>query len=306
VGVAALVVGAVTNGFSSASQHSVLIAHRGAYNPFNLDDPNCPTLRLTAIRYPGIIENTLESVKLAFVLGADIVEVDLKVTKDNQVVLFHDDELGCKTNGQGKVSDHTLSYINNLDAGFNYSADDGKTFPFRGKGIGKIITLKKLIQAVESNPLFLNPKDSKRRVGRVLADALSPFRGTRDYSRYMFWGDYNVYMELKRYIPEFGPFVSTPFQNIRCYSSLDFFSWFGMFPEACRNFPLNLSPEIWTKPYFKSLLKLAKQYKSEITLWAVNDRRSFIGLNGLVPYIMTSDIGLLGPKETPFSTEWMR
>ena len=75
----------------------LIIAHRGAsgYEP----------------------ENTLRSVKKALELGADMVEVDVHVSRDEYVVVIHDARLERTTNGKGHVKDMTLKELKKLDAG---------------------------------------------------------------------------------------------------------------------------------------------------------------------------------------------
>lgn len=59
-------------------------------------------------------ENSLQSLKRAGTLGVDIVEMDLKRTKDNQLVLMHDKTLDRTTTGSGPVSDQTLDELQHL------------------------------------------------------------------------------------------------------------------------------------------------------------------------------------------------
>ena len=56
--------------------------------------------------------------------------------QDGQLSVFHDYDLSMRTNGAGNISDYTMAELKQLDIGYGYTADGGKTFPFRGKGIG--------------------------------------------------------------------------------------------------------------------------------------------------------------------------
>ncbi|MEP2446733.1 MAG: glycerophosphodiester phosphodiesterase family protein [Balneola sp.] len=73
------------------------IAHRGA-----------------SAYYP---ENTMSAFKAAVDMKADMIELDVLLSKDNIPVVFHDERLDEKTNGSGLVCDHTLSDLKKLDAG---------------------------------------------------------------------------------------------------------------------------------------------------------------------------------------------
>ena len=59
-------------------------------------------------------ENTLESAKHAVNLGADIVENDIYITKDNHVVVMHDDTVDRTSNGHGKIEEMTLAQVQQL------------------------------------------------------------------------------------------------------------------------------------------------------------------------------------------------
>ena len=62
-------------------------------------------------------ENTLAAVGQAFDKGAHHLEVDVRVTKDGHVVLFHDDTVDRTTDGTGPIADMTLAEVKQLDAG---------------------------------------------------------------------------------------------------------------------------------------------------------------------------------------------
>ncbi|MGQ7871232.1 glycerophosphodiester phosphodiesterase family protein [Sunxiuqinia sp. sy24] len=56
-------------------------------------------------------ENSLQGIKNCIAMGVDIVEVDVRKTKDNQLVLMHDASIDRTTNGKGKVSDYSLQQL---------------------------------------------------------------------------------------------------------------------------------------------------------------------------------------------------
>lgn len=82
-------------------------------------------------------ENTLASFQAAIDLGVDRIEMDLHLTKDNEVVILHDDTLERTTNGNGPVDQKTLEEIKKLDAG---SWKDEK---FKGE---RVPTLKEVLK----------------------------------------------------------------------------------------------------------------------------------------------------------------
>lgn len=80
-----------------------------------------------SIKFPQIIghrgcaayapENTLPSIYTAADMGVDWVELDIKLTKDQVPVIFHDETLDRTTDSTGFVKDHTLAELKELDAG---------------------------------------------------------------------------------------------------------------------------------------------------------------------------------------------
>jgi glycerophosphoryl diester phosphodiesterase len=56
-------------------------------------------------------ENTIRSFKKALELGVNAVELDVRKTKDGQLVVIHDSEVDKTTNGVGKVDEFTLEEI---------------------------------------------------------------------------------------------------------------------------------------------------------------------------------------------------
>jgi Glycerophosphoryl diester phosphodiesterase family len=62
-------------------------------------------------------ENTLASQRLAYELGADVVEVDVRLTKDGVPINFHDHTLDRTTDGEGGLGGLTLAELKQLDAG---------------------------------------------------------------------------------------------------------------------------------------------------------------------------------------------
>ena len=151
-----------------------VIAHRGVMQQSgraNTAGVNCTA---TKIKPPvhDFIENTLPALFQAQRLGARMIEIDLTQSADGKVVLFHDTNLDCRTDGRGPVSRATLSQIKALDAGYGYSPDGGKSFPLRGKGMGLIPTLEEALAALPETPLLYNVQSDDAAFGDRLIGAL--------------------------------------------------------------------------------------------------------------------------------------
>lgn len=62
-------------------------------------------------------ENTKIAFEKAIQLNANGIELDLQKTKDGKIVIFHDDTIDNKSNGNGKISDYTYQELLELDFG---------------------------------------------------------------------------------------------------------------------------------------------------------------------------------------------
>lgn len=62
-------------------------------------------------------ENTMAAFELGVRMGANGIELDLQQTRDGTIVLFHDAEIDRKSNGSGKIGEHTYAQLRELDFG---------------------------------------------------------------------------------------------------------------------------------------------------------------------------------------------
>ena len=130
-------------------------------------------------------ENTLAAIRLAGTARADLVEVDVRLTKDGVPVLLHDAKLDRTKNGSGLLADATAAAVKELDAGSWFSPQ------FAKEPVPTLCEALKL--AVEDRPLLVEIKElaaavpsaevvrSAGAVDRVvvqsfLADAVTAFR----------------------------------------------------------------------------------------------------------------------------------
>ena len=68
-------------------------------------------------------ENTIPAFLKAVEIGANGIELDVQLSADGEIVVFHDSTLDRTTNGTGKVSESLLSSLKKLDAGSWFSND---------------------------------------------------------------------------------------------------------------------------------------------------------------------------------------
>jgi len=82
--------------------------------PFTFNYPLLVAHRGFKAKYP---ENTMTAFKAGVDAGAQMVELDVHLTRDHELVVIHDDTLDRTTNGEGPVDEYTLTELKRLDAG---------------------------------------------------------------------------------------------------------------------------------------------------------------------------------------------
>lgn len=90
-------------------------------------------------------ENTMAAFELALRQGADALELDVKLTLDGEVVIFHDQTLQRVTGQAGYVRNCTLAEIQKLDAGSHFD------IAFKGE---RIPTLDELFEKIGDRTLY--------------------------------------------------------------------------------------------------------------------------------------------------------
>lgn len=107
-------------------------------------------------------ENTIEAYQTVAARWPDaLLEGDVQLTADGAVVILHDDTVDRTTNGAGRIVEMTLEQVKRLDAGYRFSPDGGKTFPYRGKGI-TIPLLGEALAACPRSRFLIELKDQPR------------------------------------------------------------------------------------------------------------------------------------------------
>jgi glycerophosphoryl diester phosphodiesterase len=102
-------------------------------------------------------ENTLEAFGAAVALGYRHIETDAHVTRDGVVVAFHDARLDDVTDRTGAIAALTIADVESADAGFVFSPDGGRSFPFRGRGV-RVPRLEELLLRWPLARVNIDPK----------------------------------------------------------------------------------------------------------------------------------------------------
>lgn len=226
-------------------------------------------------------ENTLPSFEAALDLGAEGFELDVHRTSDGEIVVFHDDTLERTTDGRGAIRDKTLEDLRRLDAGYRFSPDGGRTFPFRGAGI-TIPTLREILAAFPDVPVIVEVKQVAPPVEMDLARLLQCMQaGPRVLVFSLHQEALDRYRALcAKQATGFGPDDVADF--LRRTGSND---WRGYRPPGLA-FAV---PVQWRGTQIVSLpfLEAAHRVGCEVFVWTVNEPRQMrdlldLGVDGLI------------------------
>jgi glycerophosphoryl diester phosphodiesterase len=217
----------------------LLLAHRGVAQTFPLAGVEGDTCTATRIHPPDhtFIENTLPSMRAAFAAGADMVEFDVQLTADDRLAVFHDSTLACRTDGTGRVRDHTLAELRRLDLGFGYTADGGATYPLRGKGVGLLSTAEEVVAAFPGRELLIDLKNDDPAEGERLAAYLATLPAERLATIGVYGGDASVGAVADR-LPQVRATSAKIMKG--CLVRYLATGWTGHTPDACRDTELHL------------------------------------------------------------------
>lgn len=196
-------------------------------------------------------ENTLEAFKLAVEMGADGVELDVQLTKDNQIVVIHDEWIDRTSNGKGWVKDMTLEELRK----YNYN----KTHPEYEHA--DIPTLREVYELLKPTGLTVNVE---LKTGVVFYDDLE--RKVIELTKEMGMEDRVLYSSFNHYtcvkIHELEPEAYVGF----LYSD-------GIIDIAqyAKNYGANaLHPALYNLQY-PNYMKDAAQNGLDVNVWTVNE-----------------------------------
>lgn len=107
-------------------------------------------------------------------LGVDVLEMDLHITSDGVLVLMHDETVDRTTDGTGEIESMTLAEIKQLDAAYDWTPDDGVTFPYRGQGI-QVVTLEEVFTAFPEMRMTIEIKKTNNSMAKPFCDLIREY-----------------------------------------------------------------------------------------------------------------------------------
>jgi glycerophosphoryl diester phosphodiesterase len=286
-----------------------VMSHRGVYQNYSREGLTPETCTAERIYTPthSFLENTLPSMRRAFELGADSVELDIHSTADGRIVVFHDWTLDCRTNGEGDTQNHKFEDLRKLDIGFRYTADNHRSYPFRCNSEDKACLLRNRMPSLEevlsefpSKRFVINMKSRNPKTLEILVEALRAMEKKEGYSLgklSFFCDDQSINDRMRVLIPE----IDTPklaWSGVKdCWRNYDFKS--GSFPQRCYGAYLALPVEELVRlgpDASRKMIRDVQNIGSKFWVVRVDNAETFKFVRELpVNGIWTDAIDIIGP-----------
>ena len=224
----------------------VLLAHRGmaqTFPPEGIENDTCTASRINPPQHT-YLENTIASMEAAFNAGASIVEFDVHPTTDGHFAVFHDWTVDCRTEGKGVTREKTLAELKALDVGYGYTADGGKTFPFRGQGVGLMPSLDEVLARFPDKRFLIHIKSKDANEGAKLAERLKSLPAEQLKGLIVYGSDVPIDVVREKLV---GTGVKAMGRRslMRCLGTYIGLGWSGYVPADCRN-TMVLAPQNYT------------------------------------------------------------
>lgn len=240
-----------TNLFSSKDENYKLLAHRGLAQCFDVSQVEWDTNTAAIIYIPEheYLENTLVSMEIAFEYGADVVELDIQRTKDGKLAVFHDYNISMRTEADGVINEYTMDELKKLDIGYGYTADHGKTYPFREKGVGLMPELKEVFEKFPDKDLLIHMKSGDVETAEILWSYLEEMPWER-INKITIYGNHDGLMYLREQKSDIRILsMETLKKGLLKY---ELFGWMGYIPKELENteihIPLQYAKLLWGWP----------------------------------------------------------
>lgn len=214
--------------------------------------------------------NTMLAFQEAVHAGADVIDTDMQMTKDGVLVLIHDEAVDRTTNGKGYVRDLRLSELKKLDAAYNFTTDQGKTFPYRGTGV-TVPTVEETFQAFPNLRIGIEIKPtSPLSISRDFCDLIRRYHMEQNVLVSSFFQD--TMDEFRKSCPEVA--TSATLSEV-----LQFMRWntVGMARIISPKYDCFQVPETSgaIDVITPSFIKASQERKLRILPWTINDEAAF-------------------------------
>jgi len=212
-------------------------------------------------------ENTLE----AFHSSVDnhnieMLEMDLQITKDDKVIVLHDNSIDRTTNGRGNVIDLSYEEIAEFDAGYNFNDERGEC-SFRDQGV--IIPLfEEVLKQLPNTYLNIELKGNNPKLVEKMVLLITNYNAEDK----ILIGSANYFQNkrVQQHFPNCGYYLSRP--DLYLFLLV---GYFGLLKKYWDKFLTVEAPiEYHGIPVYQTYLQATKKLGKPLFIWGANDTDS--------------------------------
>lgn len=208
-------------------------------------------------------ENTFAAFDIAQSAQADALEIDIRLSKDKQLLVFHDETLERVTNGSGKLFDYSLLHLKRLDAAYHFHNLQGE--PYRGRRI-TLPTLTELLEAYPDLRINIDIKDNSLLAARLLAECIA--KTSSEYRTLV--GSFHI--KVIEYFRQIAPEIPTAASSKEVASSL-LLSKIPKSSLSVKAAALQIPPNYgWLNLSSPRFIHYLKQQQKPVHYWTINQK----------------------------------
>lgn len=217
-------------------------------------------------------ENTLAAFRRAVALGIEYIELDVHLSRDGHVVVIHDATVERTTNGAGTVYGQTLAQLQQWDAGYHFSPDDGETFPFRATGV----TVSTLAEVFQQCPGVKFTVEIKPQEPAIEAQVIAVVRACEREADVILASEHDQVLQRVRHL---APDFATSFAYGEVFDFIQRVTTGELTGYRPPGHAVQIPPEFQGVPLVtEQTLAVAREFGCEIHVWTINDAHEMLRL----------------------------
>lgn len=194
-------------------------------------------------------ENTIVAFKRAIDLGADGIELDIQLTKDDEIVVCHDEKIDRTSDGKGWLKDYTLEELRT----FNFN----QQFPEYGPQ--PIPTMREVLELIKPTNLVI---DIELKTSVIYYEKLEEkiVELIKEYE-----------MEDRVNYSSFNHYTCVHLHEVNPNAEVGFLYWDAPigFPEYAKRYGANAINPVYANLYLMDTVEKAKENNLKIYVWDV-------------------------------------
>lgn len=198
------------------------------------------------------LENTKSSFLEAIKQGADIIELDVQLTKDKELVVIHDEKINRLSNGNGKVIKKNLQELKNYDF---------------GKEKDKILTLREALELLKDCRVIIELKKSLKGYENLALEEIKKSKNENIWVQ-------SPYKSILRNLRNLDPKIKLGYILLFSIPSKQIFNYHHYFSKKHNISFFTIHQNFLNKIYLKKYIPYLKKRGINVFIWTVNDPSS--------------------------------